>query len=55
MEKLNITIINNTNHKTVHIAVDHGIFQSIESNSIIVQLLRIIHNPEKYNIEFFEV
>lgn len=55
MEKLDITIINDTEHKTIHIAVDNGIFQSIESNPIITQLLRIIHNPDKYEVTLYEV
>lgn len=55
MEKLDVTIINNSEHKTVSIAVDNGIFQSIESNAIILQLLRIIHNPNKYEVTIYEI
>lgn len=55
MEKIDITIIHDPEYESVHIAVDNGIFQSMKTNEIIIQLLKIIHKPDKYNITMSEV
>ena len=55
MEKIDIKIIHDSEYESVHIAVDNGLFQSMKTNEIIMQLLRIIHKPDKYNITISEV
>ena len=54
MNKLKVDIINNTTSNKIHVSIDHGEFKVIQSNSIIRTLLRIILNPDKYEVEISE-
>ena len=55
MEKLKITIIRNTHHETIHIAINNGEFETIIDNPIITQLIKIIHTPDKYDVAILEI
>lgn len=55
MNKLTIQIIKDTHTKTVHIALDYGQYHTIKLNAPIEQLIKIIKQPEKYNIELTEL
>lgn len=54
MNKLKVDIINDTFNNRIHVSIDHGEFKVIQSNSAISTLLRIIHNPEKYDVDLME-
>ena len=54
MAKLNIDIINDTLNNKIHISVDNGEFSVIETSREVRTLLRIILNPEKYNVTISE-
>lgn len=54
MNKLNVDIINDTMNNKIHVSVDNGEFQVMPANSIIRTLLRIILNPDKYQVNIAE-
>jgi len=54
MDKLKVTIINDTMNNKIHVSIDDGEFQVIQANNIIRTLLRIILNPNKYETEIAE-
>lgn len=54
MNKLKVDIINDTMNNKIHVSIDHGEFQVIQSNSIIITLLKIILNPDKYRVDIME-
>lgn len=54
MNKLRVTIINDTMNNKLHVSIDDGEFQVIQANNIIRTLIRIILNPSKYETEIAE-
>lgn len=54
MEKLNVQIIHNKASKMIHVSTDFGAFEIMHTNRIIRTLIRIILNPERYNVQITE-
>ena len=54
MEKMKVTLIKDQIDNTLYMEVDNGEWSTIKLNGILRQLLRIIKNPDRYEVELIE-
>ena len=54
MEKMKITLIEDPIDNILYTEVDDGEWSTIQLNGVLRQLLRIIKNPDRYEVTFIK-
>lgn len=54
MEKVKITLIEDPINQILYTEVDNGEWSTIKLNGVLRQLLRIIKNPDRYEVTYIK-